>query len=125
MNKKLRIAIFTRTSWSEYPRLRHQVARLLAEHGYEITFFELPDTGADHNITFFELPYSRSLKSRRISERITVVSMPEIIHHQLRPFRFISNVANHYAGQRISLWFKRNPQPDIIINFNYYFYFLK
>src|SRR5258705_6459522 len=51
--------------------------------------------------------------------------MPENIHHQLRPFRFISDAAHYPVKQHIRKWFHHHTQPDIIINFNYYFYFLK
>ena len=111
MTSNLNISVFTRTCWNEFPRLRHQVALLLARNG--------------HYVTFFEKPENRNAVVRKISDRLTVVPMPEIIHHQLRPFRFISDAANGFPKRLIHSWFKNSPRPDIIINFNYYFYFLK
>ena len=34
--------LFTNTQWTQAPRLRHQVARLLAHAGHRVTFFERP-----------------------------------------------------------------------------------
>jgi hypothetical protein len=111
VNRKLRIAIFARTSWSEFPRLRHQVTQLLVSNGHHVTFFEKPD--------------GQTGDERKISDRLTIVPMPEFIHHQLRPFRFISNGVNRFAERLIQKYFHLDGEPDLIINFNYYFYFLK
>jgi hypothetical protein len=109
MNSKVSIAFFTRTPWNEMPRIRHQLANLLASNGHHITFFEKGD----------------SPDSRKISDNITVISLPEVIHHQLRPLKSIGDTANNFPKNFIKKYYVDKPSPDIVINFNYDFGFLK
>lgn len=108
----MHIAFFTRTSWIEMPRIRHQLAALLTANGHLVTFFEKAD---------FTSPAS----PRIISEHLTIVPLPEIIHHQLRPFRSIGSAANIFPKNFIRKYYSATAQPDLILNFNYDFSFLR
>ena len=112
MKKKFTAAVFTRTPWNEMPRIRHQLANLLAAYNHHVTFFEKAESISSG------LP-------RRISEFLTVVPLPEVIHHQLRPFRQLGNAANSFPKKFISRYYSKINPPDVIINFNYDFGFLK
>ena len=75
MKDRMKLAFFTRTSWSEMPRIRHQLAYLLTANGHHVTFFEKADESSG--------------SPKIVSENLTVVTLPEILHHQLRPLRSI------------------------------------
>ncbi|MBK5283835.1 MAG: hypothetical protein JJE25_00395, partial [Bacteroidia bacterium] len=112
MTKKLSIAIFTRTPWNEMPRIRHQLTNLLTTHGHHVTFFQKSKSNS-------------SASGEQISGPLSVVSLPELIHHQLRPMRQIGDAVNIYPKKFIRKYYSENELPDIIINFNYDFGFLK
>jgi hypothetical protein len=111
MKKKYRFAFFTRTPWNEMPRIRHQLANLLSENGHHVTFFEKADAS--------------SASTKTVSTHLTVVTLPEVIHHQLRPLRSIGNAANMFPKNFIRKYYSSSQPPDVIINFNYDFSFLK
>jgi len=112
MREKISIAVFTRTSWNEMPRIRHQITDLLTANGHNVTFFQKAESGT-------------SLSPEKISEHLTVVSLPELIHHQLRPLRQIGAAANLFPKKFIRKYYSENQLPDVVINFNYDFGFLK
>lgn len=105
------IVIFTKTLWSEPPRIRHQLSRLLLSMGHEITFFERSNI--------------RRLKTIQYKkEGINFIRHFEFLHHQLRPFKFLVYINNIIMKSLI----KRNTKDkaiDIVINFNYDYDFLK
>src|SRR5690242_9255210 len=107
MKDKIRFAFFTRTPWNEMPRIRHQLTNLLTANGHHVTFFEKAGTS--------------SAFPKIISENLTVVTLPEIIHHQLRPLRSIGNAANFFPKNFIKKYYSNSNLPDVIINFNYDF----
>ena len=72
------VIIITRTNWSEPPRLRHQVASLLARQGFNVIFFERPNS----------LLHALSLFTPLKSDRISTLPLTEFIHHQLCVFLF-------------------------------------
>jgi hypothetical protein len=111
MKDKMRIALFTRTPWNEMPRIRHQLTKLL--------------TANNHHVTFFEKASSSSASPKIISENLTVATLPEIIHHQLRPLRSIGDAANIFPKNFIRKYYSNTKLPDVIINFNYDFNFLR
>src|SRR5436853_6844830 len=110
MEEKFHFAFFTRTSWNEMPRIRHQLTELLTSNGHHVTFFEKANSSSAPKI---------------ISENLTVSTLPEVIHHQLRPLRTIGNAANIFPKNFIRKHYSKSRLPDIIINFNYDFSFLK
>lgn len=129
------IVIFSKTKWKEPPRLRHQLTRLLKKNGHNIIFFEknsfLMKPGN---------PFIYSQPTTRFEEGIHFYSHPELLHHQLRPFRLFRKLNEYYelkyinkilhisacaeatvGNHQSAIRFK----PDLIINFNYDYYFLK
>jgi len=117
MNSKKKFILFSKSYWNETPRIRHQVANLLADNGHQIVFFEKPD-----------LLISSSLKKIGSTDNgtIDVRRTKQLIHHQLRIFSFLRWLNAKYEKISISkkIDFKRDLN-SIIINFNYDYYFLR
>jgi hypothetical protein len=66
--------LFTHTRWDEAPRIRHQVARLIAEAGHRVVFVERasgPFEGGGVTV-------------REAGQSVTVVRGRRLMHHQLR-----------------------------------------
>lgn len=110
-----RVVLLTKTRWDEPPRLRHQLAQLLADAGYEIIFFEKPQP-------FWRRPPS----PRKVHDRITLVGYRELLHHKLRLFPLL-----HRLNARVALRSLRTglralgvADPAVVINFNYEYYFV-
>ncbi|MCH8318466.1 MAG: hypothetical protein IIA88_08225 [Bacteroidetes bacterium] len=136
------IIIFSKTKWNEPPRLRHQLTRLLKKNGHSIIFFEKNSFRAKRGIPFI---YFQS--AARSEEGIHFYSHPELLHHQLRPFRLLRKLNEYYELKYINkilsipacaeaMASRQTPdtrhqtpdtrfKPDLIINFNYDYYFLK
>ena len=107
----MRFVIFSKTLWSELPRIRHQVARLLAADGHEVLFVEKAKPF-----------YCRS--STWSGEGIDFVRYPELFHHQLRPVRSTVDLNALFCKRQIL----RNVNirsDDRILNFNYDYCFLR
>lgn len=56
---------------------------------------------------------------------ITLLRHNELFHHQLRPTKFFQKLNANINKIKISKLLKYIPSPDVIINFNYDYYFLK
>jgi len=76
-----KVLILTKTDWSEPPRIRHQITRLLKEQGYKITFVE-------------RNKYKSAFIKFRTEEDIDFYSHAQLIHHQLRYFTIIQKLNN-------------------------------
>jgi glycosyltransferase involved in cell wall biosynthesis len=108
--------IFTRTAWSEAPRLRHQVTQLLLDAGHRVHFFELP----------------RPVLSRE-TPRATVtgvapafVRTTHLIHHQLRVVPPLHGINAWFVRRQIESFLRTLPSDEVtVINFNYDYYFLR
>ena len=106
-----RVLILTKTNWSEPPRIRHQITRLLKEKGYEICFVE-------------KNTYKSLFIKKRKEEGMTFYSHSELIHHQLRYFpiiQFFNNLVVKFYLKKII----KEVEFDFIMNFNYEYSFLK
>ena len=68
---KMRFLIFTKTRWDELPRIRHQVAWMLRDHGHDVVFME-KSSPIWHGGNQFA------------KDNIQLIRYPELIHHQLR-----------------------------------------
>lgn len=115
--KKGRIFIFTMTRWDEQPRLRHQVAKLLADAGEEVHFFQ----GSRY-------PWKKAAVDDdiKISDNLHVHRAVHIIHAHLRVHPLLISMDG--AAERLSIRkiIGGNPRStDVVINFNYDFYFLR
>lgn len=106
-----KVLIITRTNWSEPPRIRHQLTRLLLQHGYAITYVE-------------KNAYKNALVRTRTEEGITFYAHAELLHHQLRYFRVLQEANNFVVKQYLKKILKR-VEFDFILNFCYEYSFLK
>jgi hypothetical protein len=111
-----RFVFLTRTRWDEPPRIRHQLAHLLADAGHEVLFFEKP------------APAWTSLPPPRGAARgITLARHHEWIHHKLRlaqPLHWI----NAWAVSRSLRGALREADfgdEAVVVNFNYDYWFLR
>jgi len=105
------IYVFTKTNWDESPRIRHQITNMLLKRGYEIYFFEKPRLSI--------------LKNKRVENGLRLFNTFEFLHHQLRPFKpliWINKILTKYYIKSI---LKKEKHPDVILNFNYDYYFLR
>jgi hypothetical protein len=102
--------LFTKSDWDEAPRLRHQVAALLADAGHEVLFFERP------RLT--------RRAARRVRDRVTAVRTRNVVHPQLRVSRALSAVNNAVEKREIRRAAPRRPSVGIV-NFNYEYEFLR
>ncbi len=106
-----KVLIITRTNWSEPPRIRHQITRLLLHHGYSVTYIE-------------KNAYKNALIRTREEEGITFYSHADLLHHQLRYFRIIQE-ANNFVVKRYLKKIIKSVEFDFILNFCYEYSFLK
>jgi hypothetical protein len=106
----MRFILFTKTPWDEPPRLRHQVALMLARRNHEVVFFEkvgLPGTWSARNC-----------------DGIRVVRHGELLHHQLRPTDWIAALNAAYCVRNIRRATDWNEE-TVVLNFNYDYDFLR
>jgi hypothetical protein len=109
--------LFTNTQWTQAPRLRHQVARLLAQAGHRVTFFETPAH-----------PWQAVDRApREVEPRIRLVSSRQLLHHQLRVARPLQRLNEAFVlGEiRRSLPVDVDPARCEIINFRYEYGFVR
>ncbi len=109
-----RYILFSKTNWTETPRLRHQIALLLKRFGNEVVFFQKP-----------RYPWQRRISE--ITEPVISQRSTQLIHHQLRLFEPLA--AANAIAERFSIGRLRDQLRitgnDIILNFNYDYYFLR
>lgn len=108
MNKG-NILVISRTPWNEMPRIRHQISRLLSKMGYEVYYLSILFKKNDLSVS---------------GERgIHVFRINELIHHQLKPFKFLQSVNNYTVKKKIANTIP-NRNFNVIFNFNYDFHFI-
>ena len=112
----MRFIFFTKTNWDEPPRLRHQLAQLLISHNHQIIFFEKPST----------LLFHKKRKVPKING-IEFLRSRQLIHQKLRIFKFLRFLNKKFELIEIKrkLINSKTTKSDIIVNFNYDYYFLK
>lgn len=108
----MRFRIFTKSDWEEPPRIRHQFAKMLKENCHEVIFYQKPSycvseslVGAEHNIS--------------------ILRTASLIHHQLRVFSALSFFNELVERKSIKASLDNCSDSDIIVNFNYDYYFLR
>ena len=111
-----RFILFTKTTWDEPPRLRHQFAELLAGAGHEVIFFEKPTSTR---------PPRRDARQR--ATRITALQNRELMHHKLRMSPLLQRanaaVTARSIARRLAPW--KVTDADTVISFNYDYWFLR
>ncbi|SKB93323.1 glycosyltransferase family protein [Daejeonella lutea] len=103
------VLVVSRTPWYETPRLRHQIARMMRDNGY--------------NVHYLETIFGRKPKSVVSDPGIYVYRVSEAFHHQLKPFVFQDRLAAVILKVQLKKMFAEI-KFDIIFNFNYDFDFL-
>ncbi|MEM8981963.1 MAG: hypothetical protein AAGC71_02965 [Pseudomonadota bacterium] len=107
----MRFIVFTRTHWSEPPRLRRQVSELLLRHGHEVHFFE-------------KRRFGRRTNSVKEGDRLWRHIGPHLLHHQLKIF----GPTNGLDARFLSWIFRKQvdfSEDDIVLSFCYDFFFLR
>jgi hypothetical protein len=102
--------LFTKTVWDEPPRLRHQVAQLLAAAGHEVLFFQKPGYGRE--------------AATQLMPGITGVRTRYLLHAQLRILPQLAT-ANAAVECREIRRIAREPPRIGIVNFNFDYDFLR
>jgi hypothetical protein len=102
--------LFTKTVWNEPPRLRHQVAQLLAAAGHDVLFFQKPG-------------YVRE-RATTLQPHLTAVRTRYLMHSQLRAARLLSRT-NAAVEKREIRRIAPAPPRIGIVNFNYDYEFLR
>ena len=103
---------FSKTNWDEYPRIRHQMARMLSKRGHQVLFFQKP------TYLFGARPITN------VEKNIWVATVPELFHHQLKINKIIKNISDLFFEYKLKKLIQNFNEPDYIINFNYDYDFL-
>lgn len=111
-----RFVFLTKTCWDEPPRIRHQLARLLADAGHDVCFFERPG--------YF---WRRLPQPRAGAKRITLARHHELLHHKLRiaPLLHRLNAAVACRSLRAAQRQGTFDAQSVVLNFNYDYWFLR
>lgn len=111
-----RVVFLTRTDWSEPPRLRHQLARLLASYGHSVYFCERPahSPGALGEVS----------EAVHAEERIQLLRYYEPVHHQLK-LGPVTYAANNAIVMRSLRQLDSRVRPDVVFNFNHDYAFAR
>ena len=102
--------------YDEAPRIRHQLAELLV--------------GFDHTVIFYQKPVypfsgSEQLLNKVVSDQVEIRQTKQLIHHQIRLFYWLAQINAIYESNQISRSLFNLSDDDIVINFNYDYYFLR
>lgn len=117
--KKYHFLLFTKSEWSEPPRLRHQLAQLLIDQGHAVYFFERA-----------KWIFTKSKDSNRL-DGVCLLRSCYLIHHQLRIFPWMAFLNGFYEKRSIknviSKLKKEISQSEniAVFNFNYDYFFLR
>lgn len=109
--------VFTKSSWNEPPRLRHQVTSLVLNGGGEVWFFEKSG-----------YLWERTWREKKEAEngRVHLHRSCQLLHHQLRVARILqdANATIESKGVRKALDVRAFEGAGVV-NFNYDYYFLR
>ena len=106
-----RVIVFSRTPWYEPPRIRHQFTKMLLNIGYQVTYVE----------TLFR---QRKSKKGDANGELKVVSVREVIHHQLQFLSLISILNQFFIKLQLRFLSIEKNDISLVVNFNYDFHFL-
>ena len=102
--------VFSKTNWSEPPRIRHDFVSLLIDLGFMVWFFEKP--------IFMHF----GKQGIRVQDNLVLCSQTELLHHQVRFLPALTWLNKVYQCH-FNNW--RQAAPDLLVNFNYDYYWLK
>jgi hypothetical protein len=102
--------------YDEAPRIRHQLAELLVRFDHTVIFYQKPI-----------YPFSRGgqLLNKVVSNQVEIRQTKQLIHHQMRLFYCLAQINAIYESHQISRSLFNLSDNDIVINFNYDYYFLR
>lgn len=109
--------LVTHTRWTEAPRIRHQVARLLRDAGHRVLFVERAD-----------YPWSGQLPAAvAVEPGITLTRTTRLIHHQFRVIPAMHRLdASHVSRGLRAAVDRWRPAPDFtVVNFTHDGWFLR
>jgi len=116
----LRFVFLTKTDWSEPPRIRHQLARLLVECGHEVHFVQR----ASSVFRSWQFPGMQD----HPEPGVWLYRGAELLHHRLRPVGLAHHANAFVEARRLGQLADRYGwnQPDVVIvNFNYDGFFVR
>lgn len=110
-----RFVFFTKTAWHEPPRLRHQLAQLLAAEGDEVLFAEKPGLR------------ERPPATGEVPAGIRLFRHRELMHHKVRLGPLLRSMNRWWTEPSIRRAAKRLQvgADAVIVNFNYEYFFLR
>jgi hypothetical protein len=111
-----RFIFLTKTRWDEPPRIRHQLAYLLASAGHEVLFFEKPAMSG------------RSPSPPvAVAKGIECACHRELIHHKLRLMPLLHRINATFVRRSLRkvLHASDFARDAVIVNFNYDYYFVR
>jgi hypothetical protein len=106
--------IFSKTRWSEVPRMRHQLTRMLRDLDGRIFFFERPVFSVSNADNFCE-----------VEERIFVGMASQLIHHQIRVNKILQKINAEFEIVSIKKKLPKFHENPVVFNFNYDYFFLR
>ena len=111
-----RFIFLTKTNWDEPPRIRHQLAWLLAERGHRVAFGQKPGGPAAAT----EPPCANA-------EGITMFRHTELLHHKLRGHALLRSLNAEWTVRSLRKVLATMPinESDVLVNFNYDYCFLR
>jgi hypothetical protein len=111
-----RYFFLTKTRWDEQPRLRHQLARLLADAGNEVLFFEKP-----------RYLWQAMSRPRQPENNVTLIPHRHLMHHKLRLTSSLqlANATVIKDSLKSSMVLLDVSADDVIVNFNFDYWFLR
>jgi hypothetical protein len=111
-----RYFFLTKTRWDEQPRLRHQLARLLADAGNEVLFFEKP-----------RYLWQTTSRPRQLEGNVALIQHRHLMHHKLRLTSFLqlANATVVKDSLKSSMARLSVSANDVIVNFNFDYWFLR
>ena len=112
----MRFIFLTKTEWSEAPRIRHQLARMLSDAGHQILFFEKPGS------------IMKKVKLPSLSEgNIKFFRFRELLHHKLRLNKVLYKLNSWFVIREIKLSLLEIDSFNscVVVNFCYEYGFLR
>jgi hypothetical protein len=103
------VLVISRTPWFETPRIRHQLSRMLRDGGF--------------NIFYLETIFGNKPESEVTEYGIQVFRIYERVHHQLKPFEFLSKLNTRAVKKQIIELFS-GFDFVAVFNFNYDYDFI-
>jgi hypothetical protein len=112
----MRFVVLSKTDWSEPPRLRHQIAVLLASAGHDVLFVQRP-----------KYPWQSCRTEVSGIKVVELERLDQLIHHRLRLLPGVHRLNARFETRQLRSMVRRRSVDvaDVVINFNYDYFFLR